>query len=297
MKNNKRETLLVVLVGMLAGVILYTKGFDVSHQLVPAVYSSSFVPADINFRSDVLVSEQQFDFASFSAVPTQPQVEAKFLDETHPAPVEEFTALNTHVGKEVALFWKKPEGVQAVNIYRQQKNSDGTYSKEELIAEAVQEDTAMDTTVEDRVEYRYSARSVNIVGKDDAAKTYLAATAPVSTVISVDDIPPRAPSNVQVETIDVANAKQLHITWEKPADDDFSSVIIYRSEQIATRGEKIAEVEKNAVPEYTDSDAQPNVTYYYTVVAYDDSGNGSSADFSIPNPGNTNPFSPEANRQ
>jgi len=293
MMKNKKETILLTLTAVLAGVLLYTQAFDISKQLLGVAYSADFVPMNITFPADVLHQKQLYHFSAPYLRPQPTQTSALLLDENIPPPVENFTAENTHIGQEVALFWQKPEGALAVNIYRQHLESADNFSAPELIAQKITDNYFLDTTVKDGETYRYQATAINELTINSETKTVSAKTVPTAEVIPIDDVPPLPPANVIVSTVDDPAGKQIQISWEMPTDQDLDFVIIYRSEKFGQQGETLTKISAKAEAKYLDKTALPNVTYYYTVVSYDQAGNASTLDMSLPTPGNPEPFLPQ----
>lgn len=282
-----KEWTLISLILVLAGLALYTARYNESAFGLIDSEDTTTGRVVSSFPTETL-SDEQVLALDLDAVPqTQTQVETTFLNRTHPAPVAGLAAFNTRVGGEVVLFWSRPDGVESVNIYRSTTNAN-TPSADELVAAHMTEESFLDTGLENARTYTYRVVSVNTFNE----KEYTSDTAPTVTVVPADTIPPLAPTNVVITSTQNDNQNGVHIEWVNPTAVDFDQVMIFRSFTYGIRGEQIGTVKQNETPAFTDTSAIPNMHYYYTLVAVDTSGNPSSDAFSIPIPGNTEPFTP-----
>lgn len=243
------------------------------------------IPTIINFRPAVLTSEPFLEADLYPQQKPVSQVEAHFTDLTVPPPVEDFVALNTRTGGEVALFWNRPEVVQAVDIYRTEIDIT-QQSTAQKIAEGVTEASYIDSDVQNRKRYQYRAVAVNTVND----KRYTSEDSPTALITPTDEVPPSPPTAVTVTMTETGNG--LLVRWTSPMEDDFDHLLIYRSDVFGDRGSQVARILKASPEEYLDETVEPNTTYYYTVVAVDTSGNTSSDDFQLPAAGNEQPFTP-----
>lgn len=277
-----KEVLLVSLVIVLAAVVGYTSqethtAFGILDQ---PVYAHG-VPVVTSFADGSLSGAQVLQLDVPSTGSGAVQAPATLIVPTHPEPVRNVQAINTRVGKEVALFFDRPATVAAVNIYR----------NEELLVEHWTEEQYIDTELENGVSVVYRVTSVATVDGVD----YLADSSGTATAVPSDQIPPFQPTTIMVTSVnDPVEGEGLQITWTMPADDDLDHITLYRSEVYGNRGDAVTTLPADGDSSYRDTSVQPNVTYYYTVVAVDAAGNASSGDFSIPTPGNPSPFTPIA---
>lgn len=89
-----------------------------------------------------------------------------------------------------------------------------------------------------------------------------------------DVYPPQAPKNLVVQMVD---SKNLKLTWEQPIDSDFLHTKIVRSTigypNSPTDGTVLGSV-SGSIGEYLDVGIEKGVVYYYSLFAFDDSGNG-----------------------
>jgi thiol-disulfide isomerase/thioredoxin len=86
-----------------------------------------------------------------------------------------------------------------------------------------------------------------------------------------DTTGPSTPGTPEVEVLGTDSAK---LTWLSNTDPDLDKYIIKRSESPDGGYEKIAEVDGDRTS-YEDTDLEPGKTYYYILIALDDSGNPS----------------------
>lgn len=285
-----KEVLLVLLVGTLAALAIFTAQDDYSSlSLVsPTVYADE-LPVVVRFSTTPLLSEQFLDLNGIPTTGEYEQVEGLLRNPKQPPAIEKLSAINTRIGDEVRIFWTYPETVTQVNLYR--KEIGGKINSEELLVEATTETSYIDTDVENGKSYEYRAESVIIVDN----QTYTARTSPSITVAVSDTVAPGAPTNVTVTPV-LAHTETgkagLQINWKNPLDSDLAYIEVYRSSYFGARGQKMATLTASDETVFFDESALPNVEYYYTVVAYDTVGNGSSSDFQIAAPGNPNPFRP-----
>ncbi|MFC1597915.1 fibronectin type III domain-containing protein [Patescibacteria group bacterium] len=288
-----KEVAFIGLIGMVAALSMYTARDDHSAfgLLTPSqIAYAQQMPVITSFRSGVLVEEPFLELEMYPQPKGEQQVAATLLDPKNPPPVEKLEAYNTRVGDEVSLFWTRPASVLTVDIYRAEVDEEARpeeLAAEELVAENVADLVYLDTTVKDDVAYQYRVVSVSQV---DGIK-YSATNSPAVEVTPSDEIPPQMPTNV-LATSTANGASGLTITWTNPTEEDFDHVKIFRSAQYGERGEKIAEVSQAKPTQYLDSTVKANQVYYYSVVAYDTAGNGSSDAFQMPEVGNEYPFTP-----
>jgi len=283
-----REALLVVLVGALAFVAIYVStDTNTAFGLLTQPVYADFVPVKVVFHSDVLLSEPFLELQLVNRNPSTQQVSGSIFDPTNPPPVTDLTALNTRIGSEVIVYWTLPAQVKTVNVYR----ANTTKGEAEVrVAENLAAEQYVDTTVVDGEVYVYRVITTVVDGEKIYEST---ATAPKTAVTPSDGIPPQAPTAVRVEQVDaVDGGLGLRITWTNPTAKDLAVLVIHRSTQLGSRGQKVASVPARDPAEYIDTEAPKNTPVYYTVVAYDNAGNASSDDFQMPLAGNSSPFTP-----
>jgi titin len=165
---------------------------------------------------------------------------------------------------EVVLTWTAPfDGGSPVTGYTIHRESDGVPETFE-VGDVT---TYTDATVVNGRTYRYSVHANNVLGAGQA-------TDPVEAT-------PFKPVFVpgQVTSLNtVAKGTKVTLTWTAPDDDGGSSLTGY----IVLRGEtpdamtQVAQV--GLVTSYVDEDVEPGKTYYYTVKAVNDVGQGDPVD-------------------
>jgi fibronectin type 3 domain-containing protein len=116
---------------------------------------------------------------------------------------------------------------------------------------------------------------VRAVGREDAVSE-------LSTFVSAeaqdDEVPPGAPGNLAAVP-DVADFGHITVSWNVPQRDadggqmtGLSGYAVFRSEETMDSFFRIATVTE---PRYEDTGLEESSTYFYTVVAFDESGNES----------------------
>jgi fibronectin type 3 domain-containing protein len=282
-----RESVLIFCVAILAGVAIYTSRSDnTAFGLLSQPVYADFIPVDIAFRDEVLLSQPFLELDVVDRDTSATQVEAQLFDSTNSPAVTDLTALNTRVGGEVMVYWAFPEGVAMANVYRSSVGSEET-----LLGARVAEPLFFDDQVENGEAYTYRVVSV-VVDDTDTTKEFESSTSLEVVVTPVDLIAPHAPTDVRVATVDTDDGPALRIAWTNPPEKDTASLSIFRSTQFGTRGVFVGSVNVADDPVYTDATAPKNTDVYYTVVSYDEAGNSSSGDFQSPLPGNAFPFTP-----
>lgn len=281
---------LVALCAVLASVLILGASSFTAFGLIPPAYSAEdFEPVTVKFRSDILTSQQLLELSADDHHPGSDAVAVAVTNPLTPPPVEEFTALNTRIGREVILFWEVPNGVDAVNIYRQQRGTN-TDSDEELIAENVEGDTYTDATVTNNTTYRYRVVSVAFVESEGRTKEYLSVLAPTADVTPKDTIAPQPPQNVVVQTRIEDDESVVEVRWDEPQDLDVEYVQVFRSLDALDIGSVVGLVERGEESIFVDEDVSLNTEYFYTVVAVDVAGNASHVLATVPPLGNESPF-------
>ncbi len=281
-----REVVLIILVGTLGAVAIYTsRDNNTAFGLLNQPVYADFVPVEITFRDDTLLSTSFLELDLPTTIDSATQVRAQLFDVTNPPEVQSFSALNTRVGGEVLLYWELPEGVSAVNIYRLA----GEGTTEEQIAKQWSDTVFVDDALSQDTLYTY--RITATVTDATTGIAYESQASQTASVLPEDRIPPLSPNEISISSVSVNGKAALRILWTYPSDDDIAAVRIFRSTYFGTRGEQIAQVEYPKA-EYFDTTAPANTTVYYTLVAVDEAGNASSADFQSPLPGNASPFTP-----
>lgn len=94
------------------------------------------------------------------------------------------------------------------------------------------------------------------------------------TLQYIDTTPP---ANVRDFKAEVINNRAIKLTWQNPADADFRGVKIQKSTTTYPSSPSQGETVFNGLAaEYTDNAVTPNITYYYTAFAFDQSLNYAS---------------------
>lgn len=198
-----KDLSLVALVALLAWLVIYAS--DDSHtafglRAAPA-YSQSTQPPTVTVPTDIVLTQQFFELNN-SLAPVTPGIEpteAVLRDPDTPPPVEEFSVVDTNVGREIAVFWHVPEGAEAVRITRSLLAGG---EKEVIVERATVDDASeyIDHAVENGKAYRYEA--VTLIGSEQS--TVITAQATPS-----DTVPPSPPTDVTVTQIDILYTKNL----------------------------------------------------------------------------------------
>lgn len=93
------------------------------------------------------------------------------------------------------------------------------------------------------------------------------------TLNNPDIYPPQAPTNLRIQVID---GEHLKLSWTQPLDEDFMHTRVVRSTtgfpSTPTDGTVLGSV--NGEGEFIDTTVDKRVTYYYSLFAFDDAGNG-----------------------
>ncbi len=282
-----KEVLLVVLVAVLAAVSMYGSRDDhTAFGLLNGPVYATDLPVITSFRTKTLVRTDLLNLATSGPVGSTEQVAGHYVNPAAPPSVIELEAKNTHVGGEVLLSWTFPQGVETVDVYRNEEAADP--NTEVRIAEAVAASTFIDRDANNGQRYVY--RVVSVITRD--AQTYR--SSPSSTVVGVaaDTIPPGVPIAVTVASHELGDQFGLLVQWQHPTDEDVDRVEVYRSTRYGVEGDLIGTVHVDEAPQWFDTTAPSATTVYYTLVAVDRSGNVSVDPFSIPLPGNAQPFTP-----
>ena len=297
-----KEVVLIGLVGVVAALALYSQNdASTSFGLLDQPAVATELSIITSFRDAVLLERPvlELDMTMRGEVPQQ--ISGRLFDVEYPPSVNDLTVLNTRIGGEVVLFWDMHSNVPAVNIYRTMEKTpivderdvatvplEVTPAKEELIAEGLTEEMYIDADVQNGKTYTYRVVSVTT----DGNVVYYSPDA-IVTVVPADVIPPNPPTQVVVAEYDQqVTGSGVLITWVNPTDEDFERIDVYGTEQYGTRGTLLGSIEADQKPEYYHEAAEPNVLYYYTVIAVDKAGNESTFDYQLPAVGNVEPFTP-----
>lgn len=282
-----KEVLLVVLVAVLAAVSIYGSRDDhTAFGLLNGPVYATDLPIITSFRTAALVRTDLLVLSTSGPSESTEQVVGQYVNPLTPPPVTMLSALNTHVGGEILLSWVFPLGVDTIDVYRRVESADA--ATEERIAEAVRESTYLDQDAKNGERYVY--RVVSVVTRDD--QTYSSSPSPTVVGVAADTIPPGAPVAVTVESHERGDVFGLLIQWQHPMDEDLDRVDVYRSAQYGVQGDVVGTAHADEAPQWFDVTAPAATSVYYTLVAVDRSGNSSVDPFSIPLPGNAQPFTP-----
>ncbi|MFA5926574.1 MAG: carboxypeptidase regulatory-like domain-containing protein [Patescibacteria group bacterium] len=91
-------------------------------------------------------------------------------------------------------------------------------------------------------------------------------------VAASDTTPPAAPSSISA----TAGDTRATLSWTNPTDADLTGIKVYRSTTSGTLGDWITTITGTTTTTYADTNLTNETTYYYTIKAYDTSGNLSS---------------------
>lgn len=284
-----KEIILLLLVVLLIGLVIYNRTQQDAFGLLSSEQQQQNQliqkPVITDFNTEIFIAPETIGLHALEASGEQtPQVSGTVVDPTVPAPVEDVDALNTHVGNEVLLQWVRPASVDAVRVYRSSTKEEG----EQVVVDASTNLSFIDTDLENDTQYTYRFVSLNTIDGEE----YLATDSPIATVTPADTIAPSMPQQLTVESTDETGTgdKGLEISWIRSNDEDADHVTIYRSMIQNIQGVEIASIQQDEPPRYIDTDIEPNVPYYYTVIAYDTAGNASGSTVVLPQQGNSNPF-------
>lgn len=207
--------------------------------------------------------------------PAAQQMEGLYINPALPLEPENLRARDMKVGSKVFLSWKAPAEYADVHFVVYRSETQGVQG--EAITE-MKEESFLDTGLENGTTYYYTVHTATDSG--ESSNTTQVSAAPTDTT------PPAPPLDVTVAS---TAGEGVTITWALPQDEDVAYVNIYRSDAAGSLGFTLAS--RLTDGSYSDSSAEENVTYYYTLTAVDTSGNESEVELA-PNVGRANPFLP-----
>ena len=234
-----KEVLLVLMVGVLAALAIFTAQDDYSalSLVSPTVYADE-MPVVVNFSTKALVSQQFLELEGLPTSGEYEQVEGLLRNPKNPPSIERLSAINTRIGDEVRVFWSFPETVRHINLYRKELSSSSrVVAKEELILEQSTEMSYVDTAVSNDKTYEYRAEAVILVEQ----VAYVAQISPSVTVTVSDTVAPAAPSQVTVTQVlshPETGKVGLQVNWKNPMDQDIAYIEVYRSSYYGLVGKK-----------------------------------------------------------
>jgi hypothetical protein len=179
---------------------------------------------------------------------------------------KEFTIVNNTLGTGVTISWQNSieQQYDGIMIYR----ADSLDQAPTTLATLSQANGSYtDLAVKLDSTYYYQIASFRTASPEPI----LSKLSEIIPITVQDKIAPAAPANVVV-TRQSNQPAVLVITWENSLDNDLVGNTIYRSQQPGVIGKAITII-NSQITTWTDTTAEPGVTYYYTVTATDSSGN------------------------
>jgi chitodextrinase len=217
--------------------------------------------------------------AAIEALAANPPAELDFTDSTAPSVPGNLTATAsalTATTSSVRLTWTASSDNVAVAGYDVFRNG--------VKIATVRAPGYTDPSVTPNISYTYAVIAFDAIGNRSAASSVTITPLPGSLDVtvsggissgilglpSIDNVPPTAPVILSaVPSALTATTSSVLLSWSASTDD--TAVTGY---DVFRNGSKIATV---TLPGYTDPSLAPNVSYAYTVVAFDAAGNRSPA--------------------
>jgi len=204
-------------------------------------------------------------------------VEINFVsneDIVAPGKIENFTAKAG--SKAVTLYWTNPDDVDLAGVVIRRKRTGYPINENDghLVFRGLRTSIA-DTGLENKQKYYYTAFAYDT--SNNYSESVFAKAKPKKSK-GTDLIPP---SPVRKFNLIQSNGK-VKITWKNPINDDFSGVLIKRSENgfpiLAKQGDKVykgtgKKIGKAGWRKIVDNNVSKNKVYYYSIFTYDEAGN------------------------
>jgi fibronectin type 3 domain-containing protein len=149
-------------------------------------------------------------------------------------------------------------GRAAYNVYRETPGSEFALVNRAAVTEA----KFQDITVANDITYRYLVRTVRQVGSGSLESL----DSPVQTVKPVDQTPPAPVLNL----VAVATDTGIELRWEAGREPDLAGYRVFRR-SLAEPQFRVLTSKVVAAPYFVDQETAKGVTYYYYVVAEDNS--------------------------
>ncbi|PGK52287.1 hypothetical protein CN918_31340 [Priestia megaterium] len=164
-------------------------------------------------------------------------------DKTPPSPVSNLQAIEEE--NSIHLTWVNPSDDDIDHI---------SILKDGVLLQDVNGTLFIDNDIEEKTTYSYQLIVYDAAGNASSAVN--------TSITTLDKTSPASVSNL----IAIENAKEVHLSWELPSDDDIKEVILYRNGLEVYRGTESF---------YNDSDVEYSTIYTYNIVVVDTSDNSS----------------------
>ncbi|MBI2133295.1 S8 family serine peptidase [Candidatus Woesearchaeota archaeon] len=182
-------------------------------------------------------------------------------------PSNSITIVNSEKGKNslrLNITPGKSRDFSRFNIYRSQTPFTSISNAEKVASTGLTQHE--DAGLLSETTYYYSVTAVDAYGNENTSVLLASGT--------VADVNPPGPLTTTATT--AYKALSVHVKWGKSNAPDFSNYSIYRSTSpftSTTQASKIATTNNADELEFTDTDVASDTTYFYAVVARDNSGN------------------------
>ncbi len=237
-------------------------------------YTDSLGQLDVNLTSST-VGTARVEASVSGQVLGNVNIEFIAVDDvTPPAKVDNFTAKAG--SKSVTLYWTNPDDVDLAGVVIRRKMSGYPINKDDgyLVFQDLETSIA-DTGLENKKTYYYAAFAYD--ASNNYSEVSFAKAKPKKS--KGDDLIP--PSPVRKFNLRQVDGK-VEIAWKNPIDDDFSGVLIKRSENgfpvLPKQGDQIYKGEGKKIGKagwrkIVDKSVSKNEVYYYSIFTCDEAGN------------------------
>lgn len=182
-----------------------------------------------------------------------------FVKPVQPRPETPLHIIAANNGQEIRLTWLGARDNENIwyRIYK------GTEENNEKLIATVKDNSYTDSSSNAKTTYYYKISAANVAGLES----------PLSEAVSAktDDSRPLTPSSLYTIP-DIDN--QVRLLWAANPESDIKGYNVYRSNKISGSYKKLNS-EPIPEPEYVDDGLKKDTTYYYQVIALDNSGHES----------------------
>ena len=129
-----------------------------------------------------------------------------------------------------------------------------------------------DTSLTNGTIYYYTVNAKNFDTGEESSNCGQVSATPAATPVTALSVP-NCPTSLSAQ----AGDKTVDLSWSEPTGGSaYTGYKIYRSTSAGTQGDEIANITNTSTKTYHDSGLTNETTYYYTVTAYNSSGNATS---------------------